>query len=73
MPDDKRSQWDAVYEAATIGLVFPVATAVGFFLGRWLDGVFHTGPWITIIGTALGIAAAFVNLFRAGTKSDVSS
>ena len=69
MPDDKRSQWDAVYEAATIGFVFPIATAVGFFLGRWLDGALHTKPWITIIGTALGIAAGFVNLFRAG-RSD---
>ena len=70
MPDDKRSQWDAVYEAATIGLVFPVAIGVGFFLGRWLDRLFHTHPWLTIIGTALGIAAAFVNLFKAGAKSD---
>jgi ATP synthase protein I len=70
MPDDKRSQWDAVYEAATIGLVFPVAIGVGFFLGRWLDRLFHTNPWLTIIGTALGIAAAFVNLFKAGAKSD---
>jgi F0F1-type ATP synthase assembly protein I len=70
MPDDKRSQWDAVYEAATIGLVFPVGIGVGFFGGRWLDGVFHTHPWLAIIGTVLGAAAAFVNLFRAGTKSD---
>ena len=70
MPDDKRSQWDAVYEAATIGLVFPIAIGVGFFGGRWLDKVFHTHPWLTAIGTGLGIVAAFVNLFREGTKSD---
>ena len=70
MPEDKRSQWDAVYEAATIGLVFPIATAVGFFGGRWLDGLMHTKPWLTIIGVALGIAAGFVNLFRAGKSSD---
>lgn len=70
MPDDKRSQWDSVYEAASLGLVFPVAIAVGFFLGRWLDGMFGIRPWLTIIFTALGIAAAFVNLFRAAAKSD---
>jgi F0F1-type ATP synthase assembly protein I len=70
MPDDKRSQWDALYEAASLGLMFPIAIAVGFFLGRLLDGVFSTRPWITIAGTGLGIAAAFVNLFRAASKND---
>ena len=72
MPDDKRKEASALYELATLGVVFPVATAVGFFLGRWLDGLFHTNPWLTIAGTAIGIAAGFVNLFRAG-KSYVSS
>jgi len=70
MPDDKRSQWDALCEAASLGLMFPVAIGIGFFGGRWLDRLFHTSPWIAITGTALGVAAAFVNLFRTGTKSD---
>ena len=70
MPDDKRSQWDAVYEAATLGLAFPVAIGLGFLLGHWLDGLFGLKPWLTIIFTALGIAAAFVNLFRTSAKSD---
>jgi F0F1-type ATP synthase assembly protein I len=68
MPDDndkqKRENADAIYQAVSLGFLFPVAIAIGFFLGRWLDGVFHTWPWLTIIFTALGIAAAFVNLFR---------
>jgi len=73
MPDDKRSQWDALYEVATLGFVFPIATAVGFFGGRWLDRLLHISPWLTIIGTVLGIAAGFVNLFRAGIgKTDGS-
>lgn len=70
MADDKRRQWDAVYEAASLGLAFPVAIVLGFFLGRWLDGVFGMRPWLTITFTALGIVAAFVNLFRASAKSD---
>jgi F0F1-type ATP synthase assembly protein I len=73
MPDDKRSQWDAVYEAASLGFVFPVAIGLGFFIGRWLDGVFGIRPWLTVIFTVLGIAAAFVNLFRAGGSSDGNS
>lgn len=68
MPDDndkqKRENADAIYQAVSLGFLFPVAIAIGFFLGRWLDRFFHTWPWLTIIFTALGIAAAFVNLFR---------
>jgi F0F1-type ATP synthase assembly protein I len=70
MADNKRETADALYQVATIGLVFPVAIALGFFLGRWLDGKLGTWPWLTGILTAFGIIAAFVNLFRTGTKSD---
>ena len=70
MPDDKREDAEALYQALSLGLMFPVAIAVGYFLGRWLDGLFHTSPWLAVGGTALGVAAAFVNLFRAGTSSD---
>lgn len=73
MPDDnddidkqKRENADAIYQAVSLGFLFPVAIAIGFFLGRWLDGKFHTWPWLTIVLTAFGIAAAFVNLFRTG-------
>ena len=73
MPDEKdkkdRDTADALYQAASLGFLFPVAIAVGFFLGRWLDGTFHTKPWLTIILTACGIAAGFLNLFRAARGS----
>ena len=74
MPDDNDSekekqarQW---YEAATLGFLFPVAIAVGFGMGWGLDRLFHTSPWLTIIFGIFGIAAAFVQLFRAGSGSD---
>jgi len=74
MPDDndkqKRENADAVYQAVSLGLLFPVAIAIGFLLGRWLDGMFHTKPWLTIIFTACGIAAGFLNLFRAAKSGD---
>jgi F0F1-type ATP synthase assembly protein I len=70
MPDDndkqKRENADAIYQAISLGFLFPVAIGVGFFVGRWLDVVCHTRPWLTIILTGCGIAAGFVNLFRAG-------
>lgn len=73
MPDDKRAKYQGYYEAATLGLTFPIAIGVGYLLGHWLDGVFGIKPWLTIIFTAFGIAAAFVNLFRAGAASDGNS
>lgn len=73
MADDKRSQYQGFYEALTLGIMFPVAIGVGYFLGHWLDGVFGIKPWLTVIGTVLGVAAAFVNLFRTAAQSDGNS
>ena len=51
-------------DVSIIGIQFPVAIALGYFFGRWLDGLFGTAPWLTIIFALFGIAAGFVNLFR---------
>jgi F0F1-type ATP synthase assembly protein I len=47
-----------------IGIQFPVAIAIGFFFGRWLDRHLGTAPWLMGLFTLFGIAAGFVNLFR---------
>ena len=47
-----------------VGIQFPVAIAIGYFWGRWMDGIFKSAPWLTIIFSLFGIAAGFVNLFR---------
>ncbi len=47
-----------------IGIQFPVAIAIGFFWGRWLDRHLGTEPWMMVVFTIFGIAAGFVNLFR---------
>ena len=51
-------------DVSIIGIQFPVAIALGYFFGRWLDGLFGTTPWLTIVFALFGIAAGFVNLFR---------
>ena len=50
--------------ASIVGIQFPVAMAIGYFWGKWMDGIFGTEPWLTIIFSILGIIAGFVNLFR---------
>jgi ATP synthase protein I len=37
-----------------------IGLAAGYFADRWLG----TGPWLLLIGLALGIAAAGVNFYR---------
>jgi F0F1-type ATP synthase assembly protein I len=51
-------------DVSIVGIQFPVAIALGYFFGRWLDGVLNTKPWLTIIFALFGITAGFVNLFR---------
>lgn len=73
MPDadgPKKPEYDQMAEAWMLGLMFPMSIAAGFLIGWGVDHVFHTGAIGRIVGTALGIAAAFVNLFRVGLRSD---
>lgn len=50
--------------ASVVGIQFPVAIGLGYLWGKWMDGLFGTEPWLTIIFSVFGIAAGFVNLFR---------
>ena len=69
-----RSRLRTAADAAALGLTFPACTLGGYFLGRWLDSIFHTGPALSYAGGLVGSAAAFVNLFqiarRAGSDDD---
>ncbi|MFV2072967.1 MAG: AtpZ/AtpI family protein [Thermoanaerobaculales bacterium] len=51
-------------DVSIIGIQFPVAIALGFFFGRWLDHQFGTWPWLTGVFSLFGISAGFLNLFR---------
>ncbi len=57
-----------IADASSLGLAFPIAIALGYFFGRWLEGVFRTGPWLTVIFTVFGIAGGFVNAFRTAVR-----
>ncbi|MBI5015790.1 MAG: AtpZ/AtpI family protein [Deltaproteobacteria bacterium] len=50
------------YSAATLEL--GVAVAVGVGIGYWLDSVFHTGPWLTLLWLLFGVFAGFRSLYR---------
>ena len=57
-------------DVSIVGIQFPVAIAIGYFFGRWLDGLLDTKPWMTIVFALFGIAAGFVNLFRITAQAE---
>ncbi len=48
----------------TLGIQLAIAVVAFFFLGRWLDGILGTGPWLMIGGLLLGSAGGLVQFFR---------
>ncbi len=48
-----------------VGLALVASTVLGLGGGYYLDRWLGTSPWLTLVGLLLGIAAGFVNLFRA--------
>ena len=66
----KRRSYSALAEASALGFMFPLALAIGYFWGRWMDGWFGTSPWLTWIFSGFGLVAAFLNLFRLAARSD---
>lgn len=73
MPDadgPKKPNYDQLAEAWMLGLMFPLCIVAGYLLGWGADRLIGSGHWGRLIGAALGIAAAFVNLFRVGMQGD---
>ncbi len=73
-PDEGRP-WTRQYGPfLTLGIQLAVTVVVCFFLGRWLDSLLATDPWLTIAGLALGIAGGMISFFRtaiaAGDRED---
>lgn len=47
-----------------VGIFFGVAVCLGYFGGHWLDGRWHTGPWLGLVGLLVGVVAGFRELYR---------
>ena len=57
----ERSLWA---DLASMGFVFPIAIALGFFLGRWVGDMAGHPKLGSLIGLALGILTGFWELFK---------
>ncbi len=54
----------------SLGFVFPIAIVLGFFLGRWIGGLFghpEPGQWI---GLVWGVATGFWELYKVTMRAN---
>lgn len=51
-----------------IGITIVACIGVGIFLGWVLDNWLGTSPWLMLVCTVLGIAAAFKSIFEFAKK-----
>ena len=50
--------------ALGIGISFAVIIGMGIFIGRWIDEVFLSSPWGTIIGIVLGFITGIWSVYK---------
>jgi ATP synthase protein I len=68
MKEETKKALRLMGHASTLGIASVLATAIGLALGYWLDKVFDTSPWLTLIFLILGIIAGFRNFYHFMTK-----
>jgi ATP synthase protein I len=64
-PRGEPSQWAMLGTLAQVGVTFVVSTVLGLAAGYYADRWLGSSPWGLLVGLGIGIAAGFVNLFRA--------
>ena len=45
-----------------LGFTFAIPTVLGAILGKYLDGLFHTTPGLTLFGLLLGLIAGIMGV-----------
>jgi len=54
-----------MFRLSHVGMTIGFCITLGFLLGYWADNQLDSGPWLSILGLALGIAAATKELLKA--------
>jgi len=63
----ERSLWG---DLISLGMVFPIAIVLGWYLGQWIGGMFGYPVQGRLIGLAWGILTGFWELFKVAKKLD---
>src|SRR3989304_2410665 len=74
MPENRENKDKGIFgelmRASTVGLNLVAATFVGLAIGYFLDKLFGTRPYLTIIFLILGIIAGFRELVRMAKRDN---
>ncbi|MEG3072289.1 MAG: AtpZ/AtpI family protein [Peptococcaceae bacterium] len=54
----------ALAVTTTIGVELAVSVVAGYYGGKYLDGVFATGPWLLLTGVLVGLAVGVVGVYK---------
>ena len=70
MPRIEREKFQLrqLLDASMVGIYLVVSTVIGLGIGLFLDKIFHSAPWLTIIFLLIGIASGFRELIRVAFK-----
>jgi len=49
---------------SSVGLMFPISIAIGYYIGNTLDRWFGTGTKLMMLFVCFAVVASFVNLFK---------
>lgn len=63
----ERSLWG---DLLSLGMVFPVAIVLGYFIGRWAGGKLGYPRAGVLVGLAWGIATGFWELYKVTKRLD---
>ena len=61
---DARAMWREALRNVAVGWEIVIALGIGYLIGWGLDRWLHTSPYLKIVGTLLGVAAAVRTLQR---------
>jgi ATP synthase protein I len=66
-PEDNRSSTPGLRTFGpylTMGMELAIAVVGMFLIGRWLDSLWGTDPWLMVVGLAIGVTGGFIRFFR---------
>lgn len=62
--EGKRSTWQSAAQASSLGFEIVLSLAVGYLLGKWLDGKLGIYPWLTVVFSLAGVGSAVRAMVR---------
>ena len=72
LPDDNKKKRNEFVKALSmlsqIGIIMVACVLIGVFLGSFLDKRLGTSPWLLLVFSLLGVAAAFKSIYDYAKK-----